>query len=142
MTESENHRIATIDAIVDTGNLNPWKDLTIKWKAHGEFHDGWTGLTTPEPTMMLDFKITERKLRHHVPLWSVLHHSWNFALPSPPQKKSRLNLINLLDQCSSTELYAIMEIFYIYTKLLGPWNVANATRELKFLALFHFNSFK
>lgn len=34
MMESENHYIAAPNAM-DISNLNPWKDLTIKWMVHG-----------------------------------------------------------------------------------------------------------
>lgn len=78
--------------------------------------DGQIRLTTPEPTTLLNLNITKRDNSNIVCLsnnakGSVLHHLANIFAPLPKKKKSRLNLIMLLDQYCSTELSALMEYF-------------------------------
>lgn len=109
MRELEYQHSAIPNAIMDTGNLDPWKDFPIKWKAHREFHDGWIGLTIPECITLLNLNTRETTQAFHASLIinaidCLLHHLGNLLAPTtltpPPKKKIKVesNLLVLFNR--------------------------------------------
>lgn len=153
MTKLENHHIATPKATIDIGNLNPWKDFTIKCNAYGEIYDGWI-------STLLNLSSTKRRTMHTLcasliinATGSVLHHLGNILAHLHQKKKKKINVES--DQASRSVLFnrtfcSYGNVLYLhrmvatrYLWLFGIWNMANATKELNFqfsFILIHFNS--